>query len=391
MSPLNQKMEEMLKNIEWGEFKLEELFEKIKVKSLKYKTSELPDKKQWKYILPALTAWIQNQWLNNFVPKENATILKNVISISANWANTGVTFYQSKEFTVLQDAYAIDWKDKEQRLTDNNYLFLVSAIRKTIFWRYEWTNKAGWEKIKSETISLPTKNWKIDFDFMEKFIEEIEKEKIRKLEKYLEENNLKDYALTSEEKQVLEDFENWNIEWGEFRIWWEEGEFRIWWEEGLFKINHYWKQRSQNDLQREWELKYNFVMQNENNNWVIEKVPEQIWNDFNLIPWKSISAFTHLNKVYYQEEPFYSKQWSNVYTLRNKFLNKKNAMFFISAINIVIWKIGYWKNTASRLEKYNIQLPVKNNNPDFEKMEILISAVEKLVVKKVVEYVKGKK
>lgn len=61
------------------------------------------------YDLPALTAGIQNQRLNNYVPRKNATILKNVISISANGANTGATFYQSKEFTVLQDAYAIKW------------------------------------------------------------------------------------------------------------------------------------------------------------------------------------------------------------------------------------------------------------------------------------------
>ena len=53
-------------------------------------------------VLPALTAGIQNQGLNNYVPRDNATILKNVISISANGANTGATFYQSKEFQELQ-------------------------------------------------------------------------------------------------------------------------------------------------------------------------------------------------------------------------------------------------------------------------------------------------
>jgi hypothetical protein len=74
--------------VEWGEYRLEDLFEKIKIKSLKYKTSELPSEQKNEFILPALTAGIQNQGLNNFVPKENATILKNVISISANGANT---------------------------------------------------------------------------------------------------------------------------------------------------------------------------------------------------------------------------------------------------------------------------------------------------------------
>jgi hypothetical protein len=59
---------------------------------------------------------------------------------------------------VLQDAYAIDWIYTKNTLKDNHYLFLTSAISKTIFGNYEWTNKAGWEKIKSEHISLPKIN-----------------------------------------------------------------------------------------------------------------------------------------------------------------------------------------------------------------------------------------
>jgi hypothetical protein len=118
------------------------LFEKIIVKSLKYKTSDLPSVITNEYVLPALTAGIQNQGLNNYVPKNNATILKNVISISANGANTGATFYQSKEFTVLQDAYAINWKNQNQRLRDQSYIFLASSISKSIYGSYEWTNKA---------------------------------------------------------------------------------------------------------------------------------------------------------------------------------------------------------------------------------------------------------
>ena len=68
-----------LNSVEWGEFRIGDLFEKIKVNTLKYKTSELPNEPTDKYILPVLTAGIQNQGLNNYVPKENATILKNVI------------------------------------------------------------------------------------------------------------------------------------------------------------------------------------------------------------------------------------------------------------------------------------------------------------------------
>lgn len=209
-SPLNEK----LQKVEWGKFKIGELFEKIKVKSLKYKTSDLPNEPINEFILPALTAGIQNQGLNNYVPKENATILKNVISISANGANTGATFYQNKEFTVLQDAYAINWIYNSNILTDNQYIYLATSISKTIFGNYEWTNKAGWEKIKSDSILLPVKEGKIDFDFMESFIKEIEAERINKLETYLIASGLNNYILTEKEKEVLELFRNSEISGG---------------------------------------------------------------------------------------------------------------------------------------------------------------------------------
>lgn len=182
-------LNERLDKAEWKQFPLDDLFEKIKVNTLKYKTSELPNEATGEYVLPALTAGIQNQGLNNYVPKEGATILKNVISISANGANTGATFYQNNEFTVLQDAYAIRWKYTDDKLTDNQYIYLASSISKTIFGNYEWTNKAGWERIKFDKIKLPVKDGKIDFVFMESIIVELKKEPITKIKNYL--NNQK--------------------------------------------------------------------------------------------------------------------------------------------------------------------------------------------------------
>ncbi len=182
-SPIDEK----IKSVKWAEFKIGNLFEKIKVNTLKYKATELPSTAKDSFNLPALTAGIQNQGLNNYVPRANATILKNVISISANGANTGATFYQRNEFTVLQDAYAIRWKNENEKdkLTDNQYLYLTSSISKAIYGNFEWTNKAGWERVKLVNIQLPTKKGKIDFEFMESFISEIEKERIAKLEAYL--------------------------------------------------------------------------------------------------------------------------------------------------------------------------------------------------------------
>ena len=67
-------------------------------------------------------------------------------------------------------------------------------------------------------------------------------------------------------------------------------------------------------------------------------------------------------------------------------MDKQNAKFIISVINKRIWEIWYGKNTSSRLATYKIQLPIKNNQLDFEFIQSFVSAVEKLVIKDIVMY-----
>ncbi|WP_064485321.1 N-6 DNA methylase [Staphylococcus kloosii] len=169
-----------------GEFKsyrIGDLFKKIKTKPLKYKAGDLSKYSQSKFDIPALTAGIENQGLAYYVPSENATILSNVISVSANGANTGSMFYQPYNFTVLQDSYAIEFI--ENNINAHSYLYLLSSLNKTISNRYDWSNKAGWNRIKDELIILPTFKKEVCFEYMEKYIDELEADRIDELEEYL--------------------------------------------------------------------------------------------------------------------------------------------------------------------------------------------------------------
>lgn len=367
----------MLEKVEWGKFKLEKLFNKVKVKSLKYKTTDLPEKKEWIFDLPALTAWIQNQWLNNFVPWNESTILKNVISISANWANTWATFYQKNEFTVLQDAYAIDYVYTGDKLNDRHYLFLTSAISKTIFGNYEWTNKAGWERIKSQKIELPIKNWKIDFDFMESFIEELETKRIGKLNNYLEVTWLKDYNLTNEEEKILEDFESEKI------VFWE---FYLWWENGLFDINptKYYKLSNDEIISENWNIP--LVTNSSVDNWVMWFSNLDSLNIWNTLTCSDTTMWAET--MYYQANNFI--WYSHIQHLVPKFDNfTRNIAFFIITSSRIATnkKYNYWnKFNRDAMNNTLIQLPIKNNKPDYKLIETLISAIQKLVIKDVVLY-----
>ena len=187
----------------WKTYRLDELFEKIEVNTLPYKANDLPTKPNDIYNLPALTAGIENQGLSRFVPRNNATILKNCISVSANGANTGAMFYQPNEFTVLQDSYALKWK-RNEKIGEKEYLFLISVMQRVIKGNYDWSNKAGWNKIRSIEIKLPViKIDEIDFDFMDSIISELEEERISELDAYLEATGLNNYSLTEEDYLFL--------------------------------------------------------------------------------------------------------------------------------------------------------------------------------------------
>ena len=173
------------KNIAWGEFRLGNLFEKVETKKLPFKAEELPKQTTDNYTLPCLTSSFRNQGLNYFVPKNGATILKNVISIPSN-SDIYRAYFQSNEFTVLSDAYAIRWVLNGVKLLPNQYLFAVQCINQvTDLSIYSYKNKlGGWNIVKNKYIQLPIKNDKPDYEIMETLISAIQKLVIKEVVLY---------------------------------------------------------------------------------------------------------------------------------------------------------------------------------------------------------------
>ena len=165
---------EKIKDITWGEERIGKLFDKIKTKKLPYKAKELPNAATGDYVLPCLTSSFQNQGLNYYAPKDGATVLKDVITIPQN-SDVYRAYFQSNEFTVLSDAYAIDWIYDDSKLTRNQYLFMVMCINKvTDLPIYSYKNKlGGWNVVKDKYILLPKTKGEIDLDFMNDFISAI--------------------------------------------------------------------------------------------------------------------------------------------------------------------------------------------------------------------------
>ncbi|WQX66594.1 restriction endonuclease subunit S [Helicobacter pylori] len=401
-----------LNAIKWGEFKLGDLFEKIIIKPLPYQTAQLPKEKTPTHELPALTAGILNQGLNNFVPKENATILKNVISISANGANTGATFYQPHEFCVLQDAYAIEFIG-DKKLNDKEYLFFVCAISKVIYnnSKYEWTNKASWNKVKNELISLPLKPTAnaqtledIDFTFMEKFIAELEQCRLAELEQcrlaeleaYLKATGLENTTLSSDEENALNVF-NGNhsgggggntpcgLTWQHFKL----GD--------LFEIE---KTLSFNKDALTQGEDYDYITRTSQNQGVLQTTG--FVNAENLNPPFTWSLGLLQMDFFYRKKSWYAGQFMRKITpkaeIKNK-INSRTAHYFTTLLNALKRPLlsVLVRDIDKTFREQKIQLPLKPaantqtlEDIDFNFMRTLINALMKQTIQGVAQYSSAK-
>ena len=160
-----------LNKVTWCKYRMGDLFEKVKTNKLSYKAKELPTQAKGEYILPCLTSSFRNQGLNYYAPLQGATILKDVITIPQN-SDVYRAYYQSANFTVLSDAYAIKWVYDARKLSREQFLFMVMCINKvTDLPIYSYKNKlGGWNVVRDKYIQLPQSSGEIDFDFMNEFV-----------------------------------------------------------------------------------------------------------------------------------------------------------------------------------------------------------------------------
>ncbi len=174
------------KNIRWQEFRVGDLFDRIITVKLTYKAKELPQQPIGEYTLPCLTSSFMNQGLNYYAPRKGATILNNVISIPSN-SDVYRAYYQSRDFTVLSDAYAIQWIYDTNEITSKQYLFMVACINKvTDLPIYSYKNKlGGWNVVKDKYISLPaTADGQPDLAVMEELVTAMQKIAITDVAKF---------------------------------------------------------------------------------------------------------------------------------------------------------------------------------------------------------------
>ncbi|MFV8941273.1 restriction endonuclease subunit S [Serratia fonticola] len=359
----------MLNGVEWGDFRIGDLFEKVKANKLPFKADELPKEKTGEYTLPCLTSSFNNQGLNYFVPRDGATILKDVISIPSN-SDVYRAYFQSNEFTVLSDSYAIKWIFSDIDLLPEQYLFLVQCINKvTDLDIYSYKNKlGGWNIVKDKKIQLPIKNGNIDFNFMSAFVSLINDNRMKALDEYLKRCGLNDYNLTQDECEALNKFNNDDISWGEFKL-----------SELFNKIEQ--GRRLKKDDQVKGEIP--FVMSGVTNSGVVNFIS----NPVSLFPENSITVDIFGN-VFYREYEFGAGDDTGVYWNDENEFSKENMLFLAASMGCALkdkYDFGN-KLRSSQSKGIKVNVVVKNNDLDSSYINNLISALQKQVIKDVVQY-----
>ena len=127
----------------------------------------------------------------------------------------GDVFYHSYLASVEMKVHVLKFKKcealgfKEIEFTSYSGLYISSCIKNTLRGKFGYGNQLSSSKLRDEKfeILLPTLGGKINFSFMEKFIEELERERVEELDAYLAVTGFKDYKLSKKEKDALAKFD----------------------------------------------------------------------------------------------------------------------------------------------------------------------------------------
>ncbi len=327
--------------------------------------------KRTKYSLPVVSGVTTNNGVNYYtddVPKLE-DIFKDSLTISTRGEYSGTVTYHKGKFLLANNILVMQMP----KLTLNQKLFIGSLINNLSYGGYDGYPRK--ETLKEDKIQLPTKNGEIDFEFMESFVSQLEAQHIAKLEAYLKVTGLKDYELTKDEKLVLDELDN--IEYKEFKL----GD--------LFEVNTYKKRFDANKITVLENGKYPYVVRMSANNgqkgYILED--ENYLNDGNTLSFGQDTA-----TVFYQEKPYFTGDKIKILKCKLNSFFKNNALIFVTAISKAFSRFSWGSGSYSVgvISEQYIKLPIKNGEIDFEHMETLISAIQKLVIKDVILF-SGKK
>ncbi len=358
---------------------LEENFKKNGGSFKKFKVGELFNIKTGRDLIigktkdgeiPLVSHQNTNNGIVRTISKEDDRIIfdhKKTIAL----ADRGI-FYatsQSKDFYIGTRVKALIWKKEE--LSESIRLYLTSSINKLQVMFKDYLTNAT-DKLPFLHIILPTKNNEIAFDYMQDYVRELEQDYVRELDNYLKVTGLDSYELTEEERDCIElklDFKDYILS-------------------DLFtKKTVKGVPKSEENLT---ENKSGFLMYGQN---IKPQYPQKILLDEKYLqkvePNQPILGYTSsVGEIGMIEESFYRSgnngAFQGLFAKEHKY-NKYELLYVLTILRKYFNDFGYATSMANIMDLM-VKLPIKQNAINYSFMETYIKAVEKLVIKDLVDW-----
>lgn len=328
--------------------------------------------------MPLLTAGEFNQGVKEFISNQNQQIFNNAITIDM-FCNS---FVHIEKFCCDDNILVLNPKE----LMNKYHLRFISTIINKDKSKYGYGKQYRIGSLENHKISLPTIDSAIAFEFMENYIKELEAERIKELEAYLQVTGLKNYTLSAKEKEALNAFEAAQnererervsgvpLKWREFKI----GE--------LFKIKPTKAYKMTNATLFETKGGVPVVTNSSLNNGVSGYVDLKPTEKGNMITY---SDTTTSDGIFYQPRDFVGyPHIQGLYPLQDSDKwNKHALLYFVVLFRKTSFGLFDYANKFNRqiAKQMTIKLPINQNGQiAFEFMETFIKAVEKEVIKSVV-------
>lgn len=343
--------------------------------------------------VPVITSGVQNYGILGLTTKKAKVIPQNTITVDM----FGNVYFRDFEYKMVTHARVFSLIPK-QNITRSIGLYFQTCLSKHKS-KFSYDNMCAFTKLENETIELPIADaGKLDVEFIENYIRQLEADCLQQLEAYLIATGLDDYVLNDKDKKTLSlsqvDISD-EVRHSKNVVEDEQLKFKEFQIDDLFvkkKLGHKRPFTKAKDTSDHKTKEFNLPLINAKmgDNGIMFYGRSQ---DFDHIE-KSIAIIQNgaiaTGKVYVQ--PQHTGVLWDGYLIQSNFEVDKECrrLFYIATcIEKTIRPIFNRDNKATwnRIKGYKIKLPVTDDNTlDFEYMENYIRAVEKLTIKDVIEY-----
>ena len=343
---------------EWEECTIEKLFS-IQTPKKKFNANKLTFNGSHPYVARGS----HNNGIRGYIDEDEIYLNQgNTISFGQD---TATMFYQEKAYFTGDKIKIFSLRSGE--LNSRIAVFLISAMKKS-FSTFSWGSSSFNESVLNKVkVNIPTLNHAPAYDYMVKYMEELEMAHIEELKAYLLVSGLISYELTPDESDAIELLNSNNLEWGTFNL------------KELFGPATRGKRLKNADRN---PGKLPFVTAGE----TFEGVSAFISNDVTVFP-ANTTTIDMFGSAKYRNYEYGADD--HVAVIHTNKCNKNAAIFITTAIHKTSYsgKFNYGRNFyAKDADELVIHLPSKNDHPDYLFMETLNAAVHKLVIKDVVVY-----